>query len=66
MGVWKVECRICGGKIIRQCKCIRKDQTCENGHSYHWSPYHNEYHEGISDHSKDSNSPNCCVENKKC
>jgi hypothetical protein len=54
------ECMICGGKIVLQCRCRRADAECENGHSYHWSPFHNEYHEGMSDHSTGTGSPECC------
>lgn len=61
-----MECRICGGKIISICKCMRGDTKCENGHSYHWSPFHKEYHEGMSDHSTDAFSEHCCEEKKKC
>jgi len=60
-----MECKICGGKIIRQCKCLRGDVTCENDHSYHWSPFHKVFHEGISDHSKSINSRDCCEDKKK-
>ena len=60
-----MECKICKGKIIIRCRCIRGDSTCENGHSYHWSPFYSEYHEGISDHNTDSCSADCCVEKIK-
>lgn len=60
-----MKCKICGGQIIQECRCARRDVTCEHGHSYHWSHYHNEYHEGISDHSTDTLSPDCCQEKKK-
>ena len=58
-------CVICGGKIISRCRCIRGDANCENGHSFHWSPFHEEYHEGISDHSQEDDSPDCCADKKK-
>lgn len=60
-----MECEVCGGRIKIQCKCMRGDVTCENGHSYHYSPYHKEYHEGLSDHSTDTFSLNCCKDKKK-
>ena len=58
-------CMICGGKIISKCRCPRNDSVCENKHSYHWSHYHNEYHEGKSDHSTDFDSPDCCHEKRR-
>ena len=54
-----MNCIICGGKIISQCKCLRGDAICENGHSYHWSPFYKEYHQGLSDHSTDTFSKDC-------
>ena len=60
-----MKCKVCNGKIIERCRCLRADVTCINGHSYHWSPFHQEYHEGISDHSEDSSSQNCCTDKKK-
>lgn len=59
-----MKCKICNGKIKFQCRCVRGDTVCENGHSYHYSPYHKEYHEGKSDHSTEAFSPNCCKEKK--
>lgn len=58
-------CKVCGGKIVLQCKCLRGDATCEKGHSYHFSPYHNEYHLGKADHSIPFDSPDCCSDKKK-
>ncbi|QOV08398.1 hypothetical protein Kirov_199 [Bacillus phage Kirov] len=57
-----MKCVICEGKIKWACKCPRSDRECENGHVYHWSPIHQEYHEGRSDHSKPDEE---CCENKK-
>lgn len=60
-----MKCNICEGEIIRQCKCMRKDVVCENGHSYHWSPFHEEYHTGISDHATNTLSADCCKDKEK-
>lgn len=60
-----MECVICGGAIKIMCKCFRGDSECKNGHKYHWSPFHKEYHEGWSDHSTDTLSPDCCEEKIK-
>jgi hypothetical protein len=58
-------CKICGGKIKLTCRCPRSDSTCENGHEYHWSPYHKEWHLGESNHTTDTFSPDCCVDKIK-
>jgi len=60
-----MNCIICGGKIISQCKCLRGDAICENGHSYHWSPFYKEYHQGLSDHSTDTFNKDCCKDKRK-
>lgn len=60
-----MECVICGGKITSRCRCTRGDCVCENGHSYHWSPFHKEYHEGACDHRQSDDSPDCCTDKKK-
>jgi hypothetical protein len=57
-------CRICNAKIITICKCFRGDRECENGHWYHYSPYHKQFHLGQSDHSKSHEE--CCVDKKEC
>jgi hypothetical protein len=53
-------CIICGAAIKAQCRCPRGDTMCMNGHSYHYSHYHKEYHLGKADHSVDIMSPDCC------
>lgn len=60
------QCKICGGKIKMRCKCSRGDTWCENGHSYHWSPFHKEYHVGESDHGTDTFGSECCSNKEKC
>jgi hypothetical protein len=57
-------CIICGGEIVRVCKCMRGDTECANGHSYHYSPYHKEFHEGMSDHRTNTDGPDCCIDKK--
>jgi len=57
-----MSCIICGGKIVRTCKCPRGDRMCERGHEYHWSPHHQEYHQGKSDHAMPDEL--CCIGNK--
>ncbi|MNO49328.1 hypothetical protein D3C76_396760 [compost metagenome] len=55
------KCKICGGKIVATCKCSRRDSICENDCKYHWSPFHQEFHFGSSDHATDTMGPKCCV-----
>lgn len=54
-------CKICGGEIIRTCRCPRADVRCEHGHTYHWSIFHKEYHKGLGNHETHVDSPNCCT-----
>lgn len=55
------KCIICNGKIISKCRCIRRDSTCEDGHTFHYSPVDKEYHLGISNHG----SEECCQGKEK-
>ena len=44
-------CRICEKESIANCRCLRSDRICVNGHSWHKCTEHNERVEGSSDHS---------------
>ena len=57
------ECIVCGGRVIRRCKCPRGDSLCENGHEYHYDSSTQEYHEGVSDHNNHEKG-GCCKEHK--
>jgi hypothetical protein len=58
-------CVICGAPLKCWCKCPRQDSICENGHEFHYSPYHSEYHLGHSDHGTDTFGPDCCKDKIK-
>lgn len=47
-------CPKCNAGSIVQCRCMRSDMTCANGH--HWHYHGNDIHEGQSNHA----SKVCC------
>jgi hypothetical protein len=30
-------CPVCGGKVIRSCRCFLADRECERGHQWHYA-----------------------------
>jgi len=49
-------CPICGGKIVLICKCFMADNTCENGHEFHYDYKNGELHLGKGNHGRGD----CC------
>jgi hypothetical protein len=45
-------CPTCGELYISQCRCLRGDRTCKNGHHWHSCLAHNCLVKHASDHSK--------------
>lgn len=54
-----VECPKCGAKIVRQCRCLRSDITCAEGHVFHRCSVHKVWVPGHSDHSLPGNQCTC-------
>ncbi len=44
-------CPFCGSKVVRQCRCMRSDKTCEKGHHWHRCTVHKTIVAEESDHS---------------
>ena len=45
-------CTVCGGEYVAQCRCMRSDRYCANGHRWHTCVVHRVRVEGGSDHGK--------------
>ncbi len=55
-------CPFCDGEIVGQCRCMRGDSICVNGHAWHHCKDHPErIVEGLSDHAMDGCT---CVRSK--
>ena len=48
-------CPFCGERSTSQCRCMRSDMECPNGHQWHHDK--DQIHAGHSNHG----SPKCCM-----
>ena len=59
------KCPVCGEPAVTQCRCMKCDCICKNGHEWHTCLAHNKIVIGASDHSRPTMECSCMANKTK-